>query len=651
MGGNRQMRTTTVILALSFLSQFAVIAGPPAATIRVSVTDSTHEAIPGAHVEVCAGDEVLSSAETDAEGTVHLSNLPAGAFTIRVTKDGFDPITKNVLASADAVQVTLTPAARRDSVEVKDTVSPVDQGASSSQEIAPATAKEMPSRPATVADALPLLPGVVRSPAGGLVISGSGEHRSALIVNSADVTDPATGQFGLTVPIDRVETMNVYQTPFLAEYGSFTAGLVSVETRRGGEKWKWELNDPFPDFRIRSYHMRGLMDATPRFNLEGPLIPGKLYFSEGVEYEIRKTEVFELPFPDNQKVQEGFNSFAQLDWVASANQLVTATVHLAPQRMDYVNMNYFNPQPTTPDASTHNYTGTIADKLSIWGGMLDNTLSFTRFDAQVWGQGSQDLVITPLGNTGSYFSQQNRDASRYSWSPIYSFASVNWFGAHNIKAGAYVAESTDRGQVLEHPIDVMNGSNQLLERIAFTGGRPFQMSDADYAVFAQDHWMVTPRLAVDFGVRTESQQLSQSFRVAPRAGIAWTPFSNARTVVRAGFGMFYDRVPLNVYSFSDYPNQVITQYDPVAGLPIAGPFVYENALGVVTKRFPLVFEEPGAGNFSPRSANGSIQIEQPIGQLLKTAGRVHAEPLRRAGNARFCCAEFIDGHGRLSARR
>src|SRR5204863_368621 len=83
----------------------------------------------------------------------------------------------------------------------------------------------------------------------------------------------ATGQFGLTVPIDSVESLNVYQTPFLAEFGRFTAGLVSVETRRGGEKWKWELNDPFPEFRIRSWHLRGLKTATPRLNFEGPLIP------------------------------------------------------------------------------------------------------------------------------------------------------------------------------------------------------------------------------------------------------------------------------------------------------------------------------------------------------------------------------------------
>jgi outer membrane receptor protein involved in Fe transport len=106
--------------------------------------------------------------------------------------------------------------------------------------------KEAPNRPATVADTLPLVPGVVRSAEGEIKISGSGEHRSALIVNSADVTDPATGQFGMTVPVDSVETISVFKTPFLAQYGRFTAGVVAVETRRGGDNGISNLTILFP---------------------------------------------------------------------------------------------------------------------------------------------------------------------------------------------------------------------------------------------------------------------------------------------------------------------------------------------------------------------------------------------------------------------
>jgi len=277
--------------------------------------------------------------ETDEKGHAGFAELKPALYDVTAMKDGFETAQKAGLDLSQRgpvdVELTLVPTlSRQESIEVKGTVAPVAQGASPANELPTESAKELPGRPATVADALPLVPGVVRSPGGGLVISAAGEHRSALIVNSADVTDPATGQFGLTVPIDSVETLNVYQTPFLAEYGRFTAGLVSVETRRGGDRWKWELNDPFPDFYIRSYQLRGLRDATPRLNVEGPLISGKLYFSEGFEYEIRKTDVYELLFPNNQKKREGVNSFTQFDWIASGKQLVTATVHIAPRAIE-----------------------------------------------------------------------------------------------------------------------------------------------------------------------------------------------------------------------------------------------------------------------------------------------------------------------------
>jgi hypothetical protein len=599
------------------------IAAPPAGTaVDVTVVDQANQPIPGVRLQLKLEDAVIASAETDAVGHAAFPNLQPGHYNLTAAKDGFAAAQQSgldVSSSADsAIQFTLipTPAARQEDVEVKGTLEPVEQGSSAPAQLPAETARQLPSRPATVADALPLLPGVVRAPAGGLLLSAVGEHRSAMIVNSADVTDPATGQFGLTVPIDSVENLNFYQTPYLAEYGRFTAGLVSVETRRGGSKWKWELNDPFPDFAIRSYHLRGLRDATPRLNFEGPLIAGKLYFSEGLEYEIRKTPVYELPFPFNQKLQHGVNSFAQFDWIASDKQLVTATVHLAPQRLDYVNMNYYNPRETAPDASTHNYTATLGDRLTLGGGVLENTASATQFDARIWGQGGQDLVITPTGNTGNYFEQQDRNASRLSWATVYTFAPWSFLGKHTFKVGGYTGESTDNGQVFEHPIDLLNAASQLIERLTFTGGVRFDNSDSEYAAFAQDHWTLSPRLAIDLGLRAESQAVSESVRVAPRAGISWSPFPHAGTVIRAGVGVFYDRVPLSVYSYSSYPNETVTMYDSTGQIS-AGPFFYENGLGTVSSKSRFVFTESQPGNFTPRATTGSIQIEQPVTPRLR----------------------------------
>jgi hypothetical protein len=609
--------------ACGFALAGALFAQP--ATFSVLVTDSDGRAVPSARIAILVdapgeGRHEIASALSDTRGQASFPASQCPHCEISVTLAGFDTALRETSipnnSPTEPIRITLAPAAQHQSVNVTAEASTIDAGSSASVELPAKDVKDLPSRPATVADALPMVPGVVRKPDGGLEISGSPEHRAALIVNSADVTDPATGQFGLTVPIDSVQSMTVYQTPFIAEYGRFTAGLVSVETRRGGDQWKWEINDPFPDFIIRSWHLRGVRDATPRLNAEGPIVRNKLFFSEGLEYEIRKVQVHTLPFPFDQKKNEGVNSFAQLDWVKSEKQLVTATIHFAPQRIDFNGLNYFNPEPTTPDASTRNYTATLGDKWNLWGGLLDNTLSATRFGANVWPLGPSDLTLTPTGNSGNYFEQQRRYSTRAGWTPTYAFHPIKGLGTHEVKIGGYGAYSLEIGQVFEHPIDIVGPSGALRQQISFFGGREFRMDDSEFAIFGQDHWTVTKHLAFDFGVRSESQAVSDSVRVAPRAGFVWNPLPKWGTTIRGGFGVFYDRVPLNVYAFNHYPKQSIQNFLP-DGSPAGAPYFYANTLGVADVHSIWVFKHPGAGDFSPQSGTASVQIEQPVTRYLQ----------------------------------
>jgi hypothetical protein len=589
-------------------------------TLAITILDSAGRPNPGVAIDLRArgGGPVLATRLTDIAGRASFPDLDAHVYQIAASKDGFETLRRpaDLLAgNSIEIEITLEPLLLKSTVEVNGTVDAVDTTAPAAA-VSAATAKQLPGQPATVSDALPLIPGVVRDQGGALLISASAEHRSALIVNSADVTDPATGQFGLTVPMDSVESLNVYQTPYLAEYGRFTAGLVSVETRRGGEVWKWELNDPLPEFRIRSYNLRGLKTATPRLNFEGPLIAHRLFLTEGFEYVVRKTEVYTLPFPRNQKLETGLNSFTQLDWVISDRHLLTGTAHVAPQRLGHVNMDFFNPEQTTPDASIHSYTGTLIDRFSLHGGLLETTFATARFDVGVWGRGNADLVLTPTGNSGNYFVDKSREAARYSGASIYSFAPVHDGGTHNFKVGFYAAASDETGVVTNHPVEIRSLAGDLLERITFTRRPPFDIDDVEKAIFGQDHWSVNSRFSLDLGVRTESQQVSGAFRVAPRGGLAWSPFANTGTVVRAGFGLYYDHVPLNLYAFNRYPDQVITTYTP-DGEVMQGPFLFLNVMGQSKVRFPFVSQKPVDGNFSPHSANWSVSVEQPIRPQLR----------------------------------
>ena len=65
-----------------------------------------------------------------------------------------------------------------------------------------------------------------------------------------------------------------------------------------------------------------------------------------------------------------------------------------------------------------------------------------------------------------------------------------------------------------------------------------------------DDWRVRSNLTLNLGFRYETQTNIHDWRAfAPRIGLAWAPAGNAasrrpKTVIRAGFGMFYDRFPL-----------------------------------------------------------------------------------------------------------
>src|SRR6185503_19487644 len=259
----------TIILALAFSVNVQARQNRNA-VLRVAAVDESDKPVAGVSIEVKLKGAVVRTTTTNEKGEAAVPALVPGIYELVVSKDTFEPLTQSDIAfTAEAdveIRFTMIPK-----VQLKDVVvniqarseTTIEKAASPGDQLDRAEVKNVASKPATVKDTLPLVPGVVRSTEGEIRISGSDEHRSALVVNAADVTDPATGQFGVTVPVDSVESIEVFKTPYLAQFGRFTAGVVSVETRRGGDKWNFELNDPLPEFRIKSGHLRGLKEASP----------------------------------------------------------------------------------------------------------------------------------------------------------------------------------------------------------------------------------------------------------------------------------------------------------------------------------------------------------------------------------------------------
>jgi hypothetical protein len=589
--------------------------------IHLSVVDEKNLPVPDATIELRLGDTHVSAASTDATGKVTLTVDVPGAYSLDVQKKGYLPseIALDVSAgnAAQDIDVVLSAMAlSKQSVEVRGEASnPITETSSGGTTLAPTTAADTSLRPATLTDALPLIPGIVRGPDGSVRIAGFGEDHSALLINSVDVTDPATGGFGLSVPIDSVQTIEVSEMPYLAEYGRFTAGVIAADTRRGGEKWDYSLNDPFPDFFIRSGHLDGVRDTAPRFNVGGPVISDHLYFLEGVEYLLDKQEVRTLPFPQSLSTSTAFNSFTQFDAIVSANQTLTGSFHFAPHTLQYAGLDYFNPQPVTPNADFHENTGTLTDRLAFGGGLLQSTISSRVVSSGITAQGSADMVLTPIGNLGNYFSQESRRATRYEWIEEWTPRTFHFAGQHTLKFGSVLGHSENVGYFNARPVLIDDASGHLLQQVNFSGAGAFDLADMEPAAFAQDHWVLNSHLAIDAGLRLEAQTITYTTRAAPRVGFEWTPDAG-KTVVRGGIGVFYDSVPLDVYAFNSYPEQTITTYNAF-GVPVGPPVQYINLTAQAAQStFPFIDSAQKSGNFAPYSVAWNVAFERAVNRFL-----------------------------------
>ena len=591
-------------------------------SVALTVIDEKNQPIAEATVEVRAGDKSLSTSATDASGKVNLSLPGVGSYALAVSKKGYVNTGTTLEISAgtpvqDMDVVMSSAALSQQSVTVTgEAPNPVTETESSQKTLPTEQAKISPTHPATLNDALPLIPGIVRARDGTVRIAGFGEDHSALLVNSVDVTDPATGSFGLSVPIDSVQTIQVSEMPYLAQYGKFTAGVVSAETRRGGDKWDYSLNDPFPDFRIRSAHMEGVADASPRFNLSGPLVKNKLYFVEGAEYLFNNQEVRTLPYPENLTKSTAFNSFTQLDAILTPKQTLTASVHFAPHSLQYAGLDYFNPQPVTPDANFHESTAMLTHHWAIGDGLLQSTFAGTAVSSEVSPQGNADMVLTPGGNGGNYFSYNSRSATRLVWMEQWTPRALQFHGQHIFQIGSVIGHSENEGNFLGNPVTLQNANGQVIQQIRYVGGKPYYVSDTEPAIYAQDHWILSPHLALDAGIRLEGQTITSTTRAAPRTGFVWSPGDSGKTVVRGGIGVFYDSVPLDVYAFNSYPNQLITTYN-AQGLPVGPPVLYLNVTSQAAEStFPLIDRKVKSGNFAPYSTAWNLEFERTVKRWL-----------------------------------
>ena len=523
----------------------------------------------------------LMETETDESGKFEFQSVPPGSYIMEAAVPGFlvsQTITVEMGKVAE-ISLELKPMAVQDSVKVIANANENETtSASPSGSVTASSLRNAPNIDDRAESILPTLPGVVRGPDGRINLKGARNTQSGALVNSANATDPATGSPGIAVPIDVVSSVQVISNPYDPQYGKLTGAVASIETKTSNfEAFHYSVQNFIPRARVRDNTVFGVGAATPRATITGPLWADHIAVTQSIEYRFVRTPVNSLPPFERDTTLVSVNSYTQFDFNLTPKQTATVSVVVYPQRLQYLGLNTFTPQPSTADYHQRGYQlygqhRYITGKESV----LTSQFSYKTFDVDITPAGSGPYQLLIETTEGGFFNSQNRRASRLDWEETYQFNPQHFLGTHQWRVGLEYAYSSYSGAEAFFPVQIIGDEGTPIERITFTGASHSYVSQHEVTWFAADQWTVSPRLLLDLGLRFDSDSVTSSVHAAPRVGFQLALTGSGRTMLRGGVGEFYDRVPLMIPSFRSFPARTVFTLDPAG--QVTSSIAYSNEI-------------------------------------------------------------------------
>ncbi|MGE5357852.1 MAG: TonB-dependent receptor [Bacteroidales bacterium] len=592
----------------------AVVRG--AASVRgVTTTQAGTVFLPGVVVVLSAPGRQPITATSDDTGHFSVAGVPPGDYEVTAALSGFDTAKQQVRVQAGSVldvALDLAVAKLSESVDVVERA-PVAAAGAATQTISGNAINQAPLKGDNYQALLPMLPGVVRGSDGRIRVAGGDPTQSGLQVSSASVTDPSTGDFAFDLPGDAVESVQVLENPYSAEYGRFSSGVTQIQTRKGGDRWQVIPNSFLPRMQWENGAVKGIASFTPRLSIGGPLVANKLFLSENVQYRLVRSDVRSLPGDPSSEVRS-FDSYTRLDAVLSPRHTLTTAVAFYPRTIEGLGLNTFTPLSATPTFHQSGYNVGASERSILSSkALVETTVNVKQYDVSIVGQGDGPMALTVGRTSGNYFNQQARNTrSLQAVSVLTATPSAD----HVVKAGVDMLAASYDGTSSSLPVEIRRADTSLAERITFGDPTAQHVAGADLSAFVQDQWQATHRLQVEAGFRMDRDAVLGRFNPSPRSGVTLALNESATAMLHGGFGLFYQRTPLSVGAFSSMEPRTITFYQADGVTPEAPAITFLNT--------PQALETPYA-------VVGNIEYDQRVNSRLLFKVNV----MRRQGRHEF----------------
>lgn len=590
MEGKRNLFLITTEIIMKFIKSIiltgiaalflnATILAQQTGSLAGQVVDALGSVVVGATVIAVSSDGKEKTTTTNQRGEYSITSLAPGNYIVRVIADKFaffeNPEVAVKAGPKTDLTVTLTVAAVEQKVDVS-----ADGGVSTDPENnAGATVlkekdlESLPDDPDELEAALQALAGPSAGPNGGQIY-----------------IDGFTG--GRLPPKDAIREIRINQNPFSAEYDRLGFGRIEILTKPGSDKWRGSAFGNFNDESLNSRNPFAINRAPSQMrffggNISGPIQKKKSSFfldisnrdqdsNAVVNAIILDPTLNPLVFNEEfQKPTRRFSVSPRFDYqINDKNTLVS--------RYSFTRQSFDNQGIGGTSLPSRAYSSTsVNHEFRLTETMIINpkTVNETRFQYEYNKSDQLGNNSIPTINVADAFSgggsQIGTNFNRSNEIELSNFTttSLGKNSQHAIKFGGRLhyekiddqSESNYGGAftftTLGQYIGAINGTD-IPTQFTITTGNPLQsVAQTDVGLFVMDDWRFRPGLTLSFGLRYENQtNIKDDLNFAPRFSFAWSPGAGGakapKTVIRGGFGLFYDRFSQNNVLTADRFNGV-----------------------------------------------------------------------------------------------
>lgn len=537
------------------------------------ITDPSGAAVPGAVVELSAPGVQTRQATSDLEGRYRLEVVGPGKYALRAAAAGFAPFEIEEIelgAATRQLDIQLTLAVAKTEVTVADTPKvELDPASNASALVLKGRDLEsLSDNPDDLAAELQALAGPAAGPNGGEIF-----------------IDGFSG--GRLPPKSAIREIRINRNPFSAEYDRPGFGRIEIFTKPGSDQFHGQAFFNFGDSRLNS---RNPFAATKpesqtkmmNFSLGGPLGKRASFSIDADRHQVDESAVVSAVVLDGALNVARFSQAVltplartsvspRLDYQLSTNH--TLSVRFAENRVSRANQGIgeFSLLERASDSSDREHLLQITETAVLSQNAINETRLQWLRRSSLQTPHSLSPALSVLGAFEAGGSPAGLSSSGQTRWELHNVTSLTR-GEHLIKFGGrlrgssldeqstqnykgmYIFPSLEAYRITLAGLAAGLSGSEIraagggASQFSITFGNPLaKLSQWDAGLFVQDDWRLRQNFSLSLGLRYEGQtNIRDHLDLAPRLGFAWGLGRRPKTVIRGGFGLFYDRVGENL---------------------------------------------------------------------------------------------------------